>query len=231
MGETPRPDEPETPDDETARLELPSLSLPGFGRRRRRKDPAPEPAPEPVSPVRDRPATVVPVVEPDPETQPEQVPVSYDEPEPEPGQRRAPRGRPTLPTPAGWVAALVTGLVVGLVGVALTYASLRGCELVRGTQTCGGPGVIVLVVILVLMVLLGGVVLAVLGLPESRSTSFLAVGVLAVVLLLSPTDRLYSAWMLLVVPVLGAAAYVLAHWVTTAFVEPRPEKGPEIDVR
>jgi hypothetical protein len=37
--------------------------------------------------------------------------------------------------------------------------------------------------------------------------------------------------MLLAVPVVGAAAYVLASWVTTAFVEPRPQKGPEIDAR
>jgi hypothetical protein len=129
------------------------------------------------------------------------------------------------------VAALLTGLVVGLVGVVLTYASLRGCELVRGTQTCGGPGLLVLVAILGLMVLLGSVVLGLLDLPQSRSTSFPAVVVLAVVLLLTPTGRLFSPWTLPAVPAVGAAAYVLALWVTTAFVEPRPEKGPKIDVR
>ena len=30
-------------------------------------------------------------------------------------------------------------------------------------------------------------------------------------------DMVFSAWMALVLPVLGAAAYLLAHWVTTRF--------------
>ena len=241
MGDTARPDGAESPDgsDETARLQLPSLSLPGFGRRRRRRtevDAAaetdssaasvvvgepelqPEPAPGPRRPTRR-------------DTAPEPPTPSAQQAEPETDQRRAPRSRPSLPTPPGWVAALVTGLVVGAAGVALTYLSLRGCEAVRGTQTCGGPGLLLLVVFLVLMVLLGGVVLAVLGLPDSRSTSFLAIGVLCVVVLLAPTDRLFSAWMFLLVPLVAAAAYVLAHRVTTTFVEPGPEKGPEVDVR
>jgi hypothetical protein len=182
--------------------------------------PAPVAEPEPV-------AEPLPVADPDSEAMHDEL----EDAEAAAGQRRAPRARPSLPKPPGWVAALVTGVVVGLVGVGLTYVSLQGCEAVRGTQTCGGPGLFVLLVILVLMVFLGGVVLAVLGLPESRSTSFLAVGVLAVVMLLTPTDALFSSWMRLVVPVLGAAAYVLAYWVTSAFVEPRPEKGPEVDVR
>jgi hypothetical protein len=215
MGDTSRPDEAgrEEDADETAKLELPSLRLPGFGRRRgRTADPEPRTAdPEPV-------AT---------DFEPEPAP----EPDREVPQRRAPRPRPSLPTPPGWVAALVTGLVVGLVGAGLTYLSLRGCEAVRGTETCGGPGLFLLVVILVLMVLVGGVVLALLGLPDSRSTSFLAVGVLCVVVLLALSDRLFSAWMFLVVPLLTAAAYVLAHRVTTTFVEPRPQKGPEVDIR
>ena len=88
-----------------------------------------------------------------------------------------------------------------------------------------------LVVILVLMVLLGAVVLAALGVSESGSTSFLAVGVLCVVVLLVLADRLFTAWMFVVIPLVTAGAYVLAHWVTTTFVEPRPEKGPEVDVR
>ena len=113
----------------------------------------------------------------------------------------------------------------------LTYLSLRGCEAVRGTETCGGPGIFLLVAILALMVLLGGVLLAVLHVSEPRGTSLLAVGVLAVVVLLVPQDALFSAWTFLAVPVVGAAAYALARWVTHLHVETPPERGPAHDVR
>ncbi len=131
----------------------------------------------------------------------------------------------------GWVAALVTGLVVGASGAGLTWVSLRGCEAVKGTESCGGPGLLLLVVIVVLMVLLGGLLLALLRVPEPRSTSFLGVGVLVVVVLVTLIQQLFSGWMFLVVPLLGAASYVLALRITTAFVEPTPERGPEHDVR
>lgn len=232
MGDKPRPDGSTSPDDdETAKLELPSLTLPGFGRKRRRKDePPPEPAAEPERGAPKRPATVLPAPDPEPLPEPAHEPVHASEPEPAQPRRRA-RSRPSLPRLPGWVAALVTGIVVGLFGVALTALSLRGCEAVRGTQSCGGPGAFLLVVILALMVLLGAVVLAALGVSESGSTSFLAVGVLCVVVLLVLADRLFTAWMFVVIPLVTAGAYVLAHWVTTTFVEPRPEKGPEVDVR
>ena len=66
--------------------------------------------------------------------------------------------------------------------------------------------------------------------PGRRASS--AVGVLFVVVLLSPQDALFS-----VVDVPGGPARQrarrssLAHWVTTTFVEPPPERGPEHDVR
>ena len=90
---------------------------------------------------------------------------------------------------------------------------------------------LLILVILVLMVLLGGLVLTLLHLSDAKATSFLAVGVMFVVVLLTPQDALFSPWMFLVVPLVSAAAFVLAHWVTATFVEPRPEKGPAHDVR
>ena len=53
----------------------------------------------------------------------------------------------------------------------------------------------------------------------------------AVAVLLTPEDVLFSAWSFFVVPLAGAASFVLAHWVTTTFVEPTPERGPEHDIR
>jgi hypothetical protein len=212
MGDRPGEQEGESPD--TSKLELPSLKLPR--RRRTRKAAAvtePEPAQDPA---------------PKAELEPEPEPEREAQPGAEPKASRPPSSLPTLP---GWIAALVTGLVVGVFGTLLTYVSLHGCDALKGTESCGGTGLFLLVIILVLMVLLGGVVLAVFKLPEPRSTSFLAVGVLAVVVLLTLVEQLFSAWMFLVVPVIGAASYVLSHWVTTTFIEPRPEKGPEHDVR
>jgi hypothetical protein len=255
MGDTPTEDSSER-SEETAKLELPSLSLPGLGRRRKRRA---EPRPEPVTAVPERGSTV-PVPEPEPtpepeplpepEPQPERVTVPADEPtarldslltpaapvaEPEPAyaeDEAAPARAPlALPELSGRVAAAVTGVVVGLVGIGLTYLVLSGCNAIRGTRTCGGAGLLPLLVILVLLVLLGGAVLALFDVPDARATSFLAVGVFSVLVLLTLMDRLSSPWMVGVVPVLSALSYVLAHWVTTTFIEPTPEPGPEHDVR
>jgi hypothetical protein len=238
---------------DTSKLELPSLKLPGFGRRRTRtgstagKDEKPrsaevsgepvgdvQPVVEPARPV-ERVEPAWPVDEPDeswlddtalvPEADASPATVPAPAPEPEP------RRRPAMPPLVGAAAALVTGALVGLTGALLTYLSLRGCEAVRGTESCGGPGVLLLVAILAAMVLLGAVVLAVLHVSEPRGTSLLAVGVLAVAVLLVPQDALFSAWTFLAVPVLGAAAYALARWVTHLHVETPPERGPAHDVR
>jgi len=201
--------------------------------------PAPEPArgPEPAfTPSDDTEDTrpVVPVPEPPAiEDDYAEEPTAEGAPEPtsEPGQRKAARPRRGAPSLPGPLVALLGGLVVGAFGAGLAWVSLTGCDAIRGTESCGGAGVLVIFVILVLMVLLGGLVLALLRLNDAKATSFLAVGVLFVVVLLTPQDALFSAWMFLVVPLVSAAAFVLAHWVTATFVEPQPEKGPAHDVR
>ena len=234
--------------DETAKLELPSLSL----RRRKKKSaervprPAPEPDPEPAlaaEPAADpKPAAdPEPAVTPAPAVAP--APAAASAPDPARAAERAgaaelaaepepePRRRRQLPTLNPWVAVGLTGLAVGLAGAVLTYLSLQGCKAVRGTETCGGPGVFVLVVILVLMALFGGVLLALSKVSQNpRATSLLAIGVLCVVVMVTLLEELFSAWMFVVVPLLSVLAYLLAHWVTTRYVE-LPERGPEHDVR
>lgn len=205
----------------------PTLELPSLFRRRRRAaataEPEHESAPEPVEDTQD----------PVPPTAPAPEPVSTG------GQRRAERRaerqaprrvrreRPALPAT---VAAVLTGLVVGLGGAVLTYGGLQGCELLRGTDSCGGPGLLLLVAILVVMVLAGATLLAWLGVSEPRGTSFLGVGITAVVAMVALLEALFSPWMFVAVPVLAAAAYLLAEWVTTRFVEERDD-GPGVDVR
>jgi hypothetical protein len=107
---------------------------------------------------------------------------------------------------------------VGAAGAVATYGAMAGCEALRGVSTCGGgPGFLVLVAIFVLMVLLGAGVLRVFRAEAPGSTSFLGVGIVAVVVMLVLLDAVYSPWMFVVVPALAAVAYLLAHWVTTRF--------------
>ena len=260
MADSP-PDDGAARSDDTAKLELPSLNPFRRRRARRdpasvepgkpvdlpKPDtrpeavakpvrlPAPEPAPEPVlAPDEDteetRPFVPVPELTATNGAHAEE-PAGEPEPASGPGQRKAARPRRGLPTLPAPLAALLGGLVVGAAGAGLTWVSLTGCDAIRGTESCGGAGVLVILVILVLMVLLGGLVLALLHLNDAKATSFLAVGVLFVVVLLTPQDALFSPWMFLVVPLVSGAAFVLAHWVTATFVEPQPEKGPAHDVR
>ena len=290
MGDTPTESDSSEQSPETAKLELPKLSLPRLGRRRKNRDATPvarEETPPVAAPEEHASVAVVtepepvteqepePVPEPEPAPEAESVPVSAPEPPPpadlyreaptaqhepvvdepvaqepaveepvaeetvvdepvadepveEPEAEREPFRLPALP---GRLAAGLTGLIVGAFGAMLTYVSLQGCNALRGTETCGGTGLLLLVIILVVMVLFGSVLLAAWQITDARSTSFLAVGVLCVIVMLTLMQQLFSPWMFLIVPILSAAAYLLSHWVTTAFIEPKPEDGPEHDVR
>jgi hypothetical protein len=201
----------------------PSLELPSFfGRRKKRRTAEPEtvPAADPET------APAAEPVAPEPEVLPAPEPAPEPEPEPEP-KRKSARSGPVL---APRVAAAVTGLVVGAAGTVLTYASLRGCELLRGTESCGGSGLLLLLAILVLMVLGGALLLKAFQLSDPRSTSFLGIGLTTVLVMVTVMENLFSAWMFVVVPAVCAVSYAVAHWVTTRFVEPA-EQGPGVDVR
>lgn len=219
MGQTPGDDKSEPS------LELPSLSLRGLGRgRRTHRTPEPATAPRgelPELPLEDPAPTTVTEAGPVTEPLPAQPEVSGEEVTdlavpPVPGDRQ----RPTLSLPAvpGKVAASVTGLVVGMAGGLGTYGAIAGCTAVRGVGSCGGaPGFLILVAILALMVLCGLGLLKALRVSDPGSTSFLAVGVVTVVVMLVLLDVVFSPWMFVVVPLLSAAAFLLSHWVTTRF--------------
>lgn len=180
----------------------PNLELPSFGlRRRRAKDPRPEETAEPDVP-------------------------EPDVPEPDPAERpvrpRRSRRSPLTAVP-GPAAAAMAGVVCGLLGIGLTSGSLHGCEAVRGVGTCGGIGVFALLAILVVEIFIGAGLLRACRVPDSFSTSFLGVGVAAVLLVLFLLDHLGAWWMLVVVPLLTAAAYVFSWWVSTRFVDVRDD--------
>ncbi len=135
---------------------------------------------------------------------------------------------PALPSP---LVTVVTGLLVGLFAAGATYGGLLGCDALRGTKSCGGgPGLLLLVAIFALMVLLGAGLLAAFRVPEARSTSLLGVGITAIVAFVVQMSAPLSSWMFVATPVISAAAFWLASWVSTRNVE-LPDRGPEHDVR
>ena len=186
----------------------PSLELPKLGLRRRKRS-EPEPVPVVEEPAEETRPIVVeePAPAPEPEAEPELAP--------EP-RRKAKRER----GPGGMPSAVLSGLVVGLGIVGLTWASLRSCEQVQGTSSCGDVGYPMLALILVVMVVVGWLLLKVLRVRDPASTSFLGTGLAVVIALLVLVDHLMDRSMVVVVPLICAATFGVAHWVTRTFIEP-----------
>ncbi len=161
----------------------------------------------PEQPAYEPPTAVVPVVQ------------DVDEPEPEDEPaHREPRPRRELPL-SGLPAAAVTGVVVGGLAVLLAWLAGRGCDVVRGTSSCGGgPGFLILLVVLALLALAGGWLLARFGVPDAGSTSLLAVGIMAVLVLLFLLDSLDQWWSAIAVPFTAVVGYCVSWWVTNAVV-------------
>lgn len=203
----------------------PSLELPSFGLgRKRRRDRTPDtPADgtgdQPTGPTTpeaaDEPTRTMPT-EPVAEqpTSPLATavapPAAPTEPEPRAGRRGL-----RLPALGGYTASVISGVLVGVLTVGLTWAGFRLCEVVQGTSSCGKPGILLLLAILLTMVLLGKALLRAWSVPEPGSTSFLAVGLLAVMILLFLVGTIFSWWMIIAVPAIAAGTFALAHWVTT----------------
>jgi len=215
--------------DSTPSLEPPKL----FGRRRRGPD-ADEPAREPqveavftdvgtdASPVESAPVAT-PVAAPSPA-----LGTSTDAPRAARRPLRLPPGLvQRLPRPGSGVVvpsyalAAAAGLVTGIGLLALVWLGFRGCEAITGAVSCGtGPGMVALVVVFLVAVLLGRLLLGLLKLPEAGMTSFLAVGLTSLVVVLSPEGLLDSAAILVLLPLLTAATFAASSWVATLQLDP-----------
>ena len=124
-------------------------------------------------------------------------------------------GQPPTAPVRGLPAAPLTGIVVGGLAVLLAWLAGVGCEAVRGTSACGGgPGLLILLVVLVVLAWTGSLLLRVLGVPHAGSTSLLAVGILAVLVLVFLLGSLDEGWALVTVPVASAISYAASWWVT-----------------
>lgn len=123
-------------------------------------------------------------------------------------------------------AVLLVGLVVGLAAVLLTYGSLRLCDAATGTASCGGgPGLLMLLAIVITLTYLGGWLLRGFGIDDAGSTSFLAVGLVTLVAMLFLVDSLDERSGAVAVPVVTVLAYALSWRVTAALVDANADQG------
>ena len=158
-------------------------------------------------------------------------PVERDETEPEPVRRREPRRLPTVAL-AGLPAAAVTGVAVGALAVLLAWLAGAGCSALRGTSSCGGAiGLPLLLAGLVLLAWVGSLLLRVLGVADARSTSVLAVGIMAVLVMVFLLGSLDEWWALVAVPLAAVAGYGASWWVTSSVVGEDGEAPVPRDVR
>lgn len=151
---------------------------------------------------------------------------------PEPAQGRPRRRLPSVAV-HGLPAAALTGVAVGGLAVVLAWLAGAGCEAVRGTSACGGgPGLLILVVVVAVLAWAGSLLLRVLGVPHAGSTSVLADGILAVLVLVLLLGSLDEWWALVAVPLASVIAYAASWWVTTAVGDEQPrDTRASYDVR
>src|SRR3546814_13721799 len=99
----------------------------------------------------------------------------------------------------------------------LTYGPLGGCEVIQGTSSCGSPGFFLLAAIMIILIALGSSLLGAWKVVDPTSTSFLAVGLLAVIALLFLIRVIFSPWMIVVIPLVAVVTYTASHWLTSLF--------------
>jgi len=184
--------------DPEADLELPSLRS-AF--RRGTRSGAAEPSPQPAQDTSILPSTLT-------EESAEQA-----------SEHRRAR-RPIRVQVPGAVAAPLVGVVVGLVIVGLGSASLHACTSMRGTSSCGNPGLLLLLAIAVVAVVLGSQLLRLAGIAPHASTSLLAVGLLVVVVMLALLPLVDDRRALIVVPLVSLVSYLASWYLTSTHAEP-----------
>lgn len=113
--------------------------------------------------------------------------------------------------------ALAIGAVVGVVLTALVYAGMQAFQAIYHTPAGDGVGAVLLVVVLVIAVLTGRWLLRLRGLPDPNATTLLGMMLIAIVTLGLLLPIVFSVWMLVITPVLGALSYLGAHLIIARF--------------
>jgi hypothetical protein len=127
-------------------------------------------------------------------------------------------------------AAVITGALCGLLSVVLVKGGASGCHAIYGTDSCGGGvGLLAIVAVLAIEVLIGASLLKAWKVSDPFSTSFLGVGLVAMVVMLFFLGAIENKSMVAVVPVITAVSFLLSWWVTVRFVEEAVATGDTVD--
>ena len=163
--------------------------------------------------------TAPPVVAPEPSAKKQIPPKPAKEPRApkqpkDPSQRRI-----NLGTPSGLSAAVMIGAIVGAFMALAVWFSGTVSQWTRGTSSLGDKGAIILIAVFALAIIVGGYLLRLAGARSPFTISFLGSALVAVLSMLFLTDLFVHAWGVIIVVILAAAAYALAYWVTTNYID------------
>ena len=132
----------------------------------------------------------------------------------EPSPRRI-----NIGTPSGLSAAVMIGAIVGAFMALAVWFSGTVSQWTRGTSSLGDKGAIILIAVFALAIIVGGYLLRLAGARSPFTISFLGSALVAVLSMLFLTGLFVHAWGVIVVVILAAAAYALAYWVTTNYID------------
>ena len=114
-------------------------------------------------------------------------------------------------------ASAIVGLLIGLITVGVTALFAMGFGQLRGTSTGGGRwGSLTVVIVAFIAFALGEYLLAKLHVRQPRVTSFLGVCLTLLAIMAFFLNVVDGVWAWLVLPLLGAAAYAIAHRAVAA---------------
>ena len=121
-------------------------------------------------------------------------------------------------------ASAIVGFLIGLITVGVTAIFAMGFSQLRGTSTGGGRwGSLTVVIVAFIAFALGEYLLAKLQVRQPLVTSFLGVCLTLFAIMAFFLNIVDGLWAWLVLPLLGAAAYAIAHRAVTAAVANRTQ--------
>lgn len=97
----------------------------------------------------------------------------------------------------------------------LVWLGERGCDAVRGTPSCGGAGLVLLAGTAAVVLLVGLTLLRLLRTPDAGLSNLLGFSLFAIVLMSALLDYVFSAYMWVVLPMVGALTYALGAWIAS----------------
>jgi len=132
-------------------------------------------------------------------------------------RRASSRRRPFLGSEV--LGAAVAGALAGLVAAGLYYATGQGCLWLRGPGGCGGIGLLSTITLLLISGAVGAGLLWAFHQRDPVSTSYLGIGLMAMVVMLTVMRQLDNWWMVAFIPALTAGCYLTAWWLTSIIIK------------